>query len=419
MMRPMNRRQFLIGTGVTAAGALAVGAAVTTLPDLLRAAERSPLEDGTAVLVLVTLYGGNDGLSTVVPATDPAYRAARPDLAYREDEVLPLGDGLGLNPAMKGFAQAWKRRELAIIRGVSYPEPDRSHFTSMAIWQTAAPEAAVKTGWIGRWLDASTPPSGVPRSLLALSIGSTVPPSMAGETVAGAAYPLDPTKLPSSWRETVAGLAVPMTGEHPLQSRVSSSLADLLAVDERVGGLIDAARNNADEDEAEDNTAGASAGGHTGLDAQLEVVASAIAARVPTRVYEVSLGGLDTHSNQKETQSRIMGVLDGAVTRFRERVRAERPETPVVVAVHSEFGRRVRANGNEGTDHGTSGPVFVLGDGVNGGFHGDQPSLTRLDGSDLAVTTDFRDVYATLLDGVLRAEPARFLEGRDRTLGFL
>ncbi|MBO0840249.1 MAG: hypothetical protein J2O49_05480, partial [Sciscionella sp.] len=135
-MDSVTRRRFLTLSGVTAAGALAYGATTVHWTDLLAAAQTRPLDPDHGVLVVVTLYGGNDGLNTVVPASDPAYSAARPDLAYQPHEVLDLGEGLGLNPGMKGLKSLWDNHNLAIVRGVGYPQPDHSHFRSMAIWQT-------------------------------------------------------------------------------------------------------------------------------------------------------------------------------------------------------------------------------------------------------------------------------------------
>jgi uncharacterized protein (DUF1501 family) len=153
-MPEMNRRRFLItSAGVGAAGLLS-GAVAVSWPDLLRAAQDRPLPANAGVLVIVSLYGGNDGVNTLIPYADNAYHDARPELAYAPRDVLHLDQQLGLNPAMKGLAQLWDQRQLAIVRGVSYPQPDHSHFRSMDIWQTASPAEPVSTGWIGRWLDA-------------------------------------------------------------------------------------------------------------------------------------------------------------------------------------------------------------------------------------------------------------------------
>src|SRR5579875_3015619 len=178
----LSRRKFLIASaGVGAAGLLS-GTAAITWNDLLRAAQDRPLAEGSGILVIVTLYGGNDGINTVVPYADSAYHDARPELAYAPSDVLHLDEQLGLNPALKGLAQAWRDKKLAIVRGVSYPRPDHSHFRSMDIWQTASPSEPVSTGWIGRWLDATGDDP-----LRAVNIGAVLPPMAGGATCTAAA----------------------------------------------------------------------------------------------------------------------------------------------------------------------------------------------------------------------------------------
>src|SRR3954451_1445516 len=152
-MDTFTRRKFLITSGVVGAAGLAAGGAAYALRDILVTAGDRPADAKT--LVLVTLYGGNDGLNTVIPYADPAYHDARPELAYRPEEVLHLDGQLGLNPGMKGFAGLFGEKRLAIVRGVEYPKPDHSHFRSMDIWQTGSPSGPAHTGWLGRWLDAT------------------------------------------------------------------------------------------------------------------------------------------------------------------------------------------------------------------------------------------------------------------------
>ncbi|MFD5800385.1 DUF1501 domain-containing protein [Streptomyces sp. NPDC127020] len=417
-MDTWTRRKFLTTSGVTAGAALAAGATAYTVDQLLASGAAEPRAADARVLVLVTLYGGNDGLNTVVPAWDKAYHDLRPDLAYGEDEVLPLGQELGLNPGMKGFKELWDDEQLAVVRGVSYPRPDHSHFRSMSIWQTASPSGPLPTGWLGRWLDTA----GDRDPLRAVSIGATLPPLLAGEKTAGAAVQLGGARLAAPWQRVCKELAAAQEGVHPLQARAAASLGDLNTVVSRFGGRSRDDDTGAPQDPGEprddadgDDDGGGSAGSQGQLAAQLAVVAEAIRTGAPTRAYSVSLGGFDTHAGEKSPQSRLLGQLDDAVTGFLRQVRGEN----VVVAVYSEFGRRARANANQGTDHGTSGPVLILGEPVRGGFYGDQPSLTGLQDDDLATTTDFRDVYATLLARVLDADPGRILDGHDRTLAFL
>ncbi|MET0135859.1 MAG: DUF1501 domain-containing protein [Kibdelosporangium sp.] len=400
-MTSVTRRRFLTWSGVTAAGALtAVGATRWNWFDLLAEAERNPRQPAAGVLVVVTLYGGNDGLNTVVPAADPAYQDARPDLAYQPQEVLDLGEGLGLNPGMKGMKKLWDDRGLAIVRGVGYPRPDHSHFRSMAIWQTASPETSTRTGWLGRWLDVTGDDP-----LRALSVEPVLPPLLAGDRMAGACLPASGLQIPQdALGRAFVALGAPQPGEGPDFARAARSITDLTNAAQVLGDAR-ARQQDTDPPEDEERNNGASAGGRGSLGAQLDLVAGLLEAGVPTKAYSVSLGGFDTHANERGTQQRLLTELDNALTAFNARIAGQN----VVVLVYSEFGRRVRANAGDGTDHGTAGPVLLLGDNVNGGFHGQQPSLTDLVDGDLRETTDFRDVYGTLIARVLGSDPGPVL----------
>ncbi|HEY7594099.1 MAG TPA: DUF1501 domain-containing protein [Actinophytocola sp.] len=404
-MNPLTRRRFLTWSGIAAAGALAAGATQVDWDDLMSAAADDPLDPDAGVLVVLTLYGGNDGLNTVVPAGDDAYQDLRPELAYKPDEVLDIGEGLGLNPGMKGMKGLWDDGSLAIVRGVGYPNPDHSHFRSMGIWQTGSPKSAVPTGWLGRWLDAT---DGNP--LHALAIDPVLPPLFAGEKTAAASLPAGGLQLPKGdLGAAFAALGEPVSGEERWQATAARSIADLHNAAKTLGGAVHGP-DTGDREDDEERDKGASAGGKGGLAAQLDVVARLIEAGVPTRAYSVSLGGFDTHADERDTQERLLSELDSAVTPFAKRLAATDRGKQAVVLVYSEFGRRVKGNASEGTDHGTAGPVFLVGDRVQAGFHGEQPSLTDLDDDDLKSTTDFRDIYAVLLQDVLGADPARILD---------
>jgi uncharacterized protein (DUF1501 family) len=400
-MNSLTRRRFLAASGVTAT--VAAGAAVGWF-ELIDRARTDPLPTDAHVLVMLTLYGGNDGLGTVIPAADPAYQQARPDLAYAEHEVLPLGEGLGLNPGMTGLKKLWDDRHLAIVRGVSYPQPDHSHFRSMAIWQTASPTGPLPTGWLGRWLDASGSDP-----LLAVSIGPVLPPMLAGATTAGAALPLGGLTLPQgALGRAFTALGRPSPGEPAQQAAVAAAVTDLHRAVAAFASAVNTTAKNTP-------TAHTNRGGGGALAAQLDVVARCIEIGAPSRVYCVSLGGFDTHADERGTQQRLLTQVDAAVTAFLDRMASTDRGRKVVLAAYSEFGRRVAANASQGTDHGTSGPVLIAGQPVTGGFYGDQPSLTDLDDGDLKTTTDFRDTYATLLAKVLNTDPARIL-GPGRTV---
>jgi uncharacterized protein (DUF1501 family) len=399
----LTRRKFLIRSGVVGGAALAAGAGVYTLADILRTSTWDDKPADAKTLVLVTLYGGNDGLATVIPYADPAYHDARPELAYKPEQVLHLDSALGLNPGMKGFADLFANHRLAIVRGVEYPKPDHSHFRSMDIWQTGSPANPTTTGWLGRWLDAT---GGDPRH--AVSFEAVLPVVLAGATTAGAAVPTNATKPAKTAQAVLTGFGRPSPGEPAMQARAARSFADLVEVDQMIHGLPAPSPSASGDPNAAQATG---TGGRGALGPQLDLVARCVEAGVATRVFSVSLGGFDFHADEKEAQQRQLGELDTAVTAFVKRMAKTDRGRQVVVAVYSEFGRRVRANASQGTDHGTASDVFLLGAPVRGGFHGTQPSLTDLDNGDLKVSTDFRDVYATLLKDVLGTEPDRVLPG--------
>jgi uncharacterized protein (DUF1501 family) len=402
----VTRRRFLLASGVVGASALAAGAGAIGMAELLRSvpAER-PEWLGRKVnrVVLVTLYGGNDGLNTVIPYADSAYHAARPDLAYQPEQVLHLDKVLGLNPGMRGLKRLWDAKQLAIVLGVGYPKPDRSHFRSMDIWQTASPTKVANTGWVGRWLDGANAPRET-----AVSFEQVLPPMFVGRTRSGSCVSDHGLALPT-WvdEKTIIGLGRSDPQEPEMQRLAAAACADLI----KLGGVL---RGNQGQSSP---GAGASAppvtgtGGHGVLDTQLTQVARCIEAGVPIRVFSVSLGGFDSHANERPAHELLLKQVDEAVTRFLDRLTRTPAGAQVVVVIYSEFGRRVRANGSDGTDHGTAGPIFVMGPRVAGGFYGAQPSLTDLDDGDLKATTDFRDVFGTVLDTVLEAEPARYLDG--------
>ena len=397
-MDTLTRRRFIQLTG---AGAMAAAAHTLSLEEIANAAIARPLPLGTPILVVVTLYGGNDGLNTVVPFQDPIYHSLRPQLAYKENEVIPIGQGLALNGSMTGFKSIWDRGQLAIVRGVGYPDPDRSHFSSMAIWQSAS-LSAVKSGWLGRWVETQKEDP-----LLAISLGSVLPPLLAGNKRSGSVLPLGGLKLPSgSLASDCAKLSLESPQDDLLQASVARSMRNLFQVADEVTPILkDPAPPASDLPVA----VGGNAGGDSNLSAQLEVVAKLIAAGSPTRVWSVSLGGFDTHADEHTAQSRLLGAVSSSLTKFMSQLRSTNRNKDVTILVYSEFGRRVRANASQGTDHGTSGPVFIMGEKVAGGFYGDQPSLSNLKEDDLQVTTDFRDIYATLLERVLNSPKERVI----------
>ena len=284
-MPDLSRRKFLIASaGVGAAGLLS-GACAVSWPDLMREAQQRPLAEGSGVLVILTLYGGNDGINTVIPYADNAYHDARPELAYAPNDVLHLDDQLGLNPALKGLAQQWNSRKLAIVRGVELsaarpqPLPVDGHLADRLAVRTRS------TGWIGRWLDATGNDP-----LRAVNIGSVLPPLAVGEKCTAAALiRVEETRVGGQVRrdDGCAGCRRPQR-----HARDGGGLRRLSRHPHHRHDLRRRSSRPAEK--------------HNSLAGQLSMVAAAVKAAVPTRVYAVKLGGFDTHADERGTQQRLL-----------------------------------------------------------------------------------------------------------------
>lgn len=400
-MDTITRRKFLKLSGAAVVGA---SAAVLSIEDIAKAAQNQPLPPGTPIVVVVTLYGGNDGLNTVIPYTDSLYYSMRPEISYKPEKILPLSDGLGLNPGMTDLKTMWDQKKVAVIRGVGYPNPDHSHFASMAIWQTASPFSHISTGWLGRWLDTQKNDP-----MLAINLGSVPPPLFAGAKRSGSALPLGGLVVPTgklAMRCQTLGRANP--GENSLMAAAALSMGNLFNLSENVSSVL---KNSVTTNSNLPVINGGSAGGDSSLEQQLDLVAKLIVSGAPTRAWSVSLGGFDTHANEANAQSTLLGNVSYSIRKFFNAINTSSRSSDVTMLVYSEFGRRVKANASQGTDHGTSGPVLVIGDRINGGMYGEQPQLNKLIDGDLAVTTDFRDIYASLLERDLGADPSQILNG--------
>jgi uncharacterized protein (DUF1501 family) len=419
---PMTRRRFLsLAAMGTAAGLVGPGLFEQLAATAASAGTKGTLGSKTGrTLVLVTLYGGNDGLNTVVPYKDPGYGAARGILAVDPSQVLDLSDGFGLHPSMPRFHKLWTENHLAIVQGVGFANPNYSHFESMDIWQTAEPTDPSGSGWLGRWMDkmGSDP-------LRAVAIGPTVPTLLTGEKVQAAAVAPGPIRLPASAPDVALyrSMATTSLGEAALLVEAAHANADLLEVNAVLGPIMDKTADSnplhLTGNEAPSAAGAASAlaianggGGVSAADVlstQLSVVANLLLAEVPSEVFSVELGGFDTHTNQLDTQGELLPQLDTAVGAFLDAISHTQRGRDTVVAVYTEFGRRVAANASAGTDHGWANVVFVAGQPVKGGFYGEPPSLTNLSEGNQIYNLDFRRVYATLLDQVIGVDPKDFL----------
>jgi uncharacterized protein (DUF1501 family) len=290
------------------------------------------------------------------------------------------------------------------VRGVGYPKPDHSHFTSMAIWQSGAPVTREQTGWLGRWVESQAEDP-----MLAISLGSVLPPMLAGAKRSGSSLPLGGLVIPTGdFALNCQKLARPTASDNKLMAAAATSMRTLFSVSSTVTPILKLPAPVADD---LPTLNGGNAGGDSNLSQQLDVVAKLIAAGSPTRVWSVSFGGFDTHANEANAQAELLGTVSTALTRFASQMKNTSRGKDIVTMVYSEFGRRVKGNASEGTDHGTAGPVFLIGDRVKGGFYGDQPSLSKLINGDLAVTTDFRDIYAALLEDILKTPGEKIIAG--------
>jgi len=274
----------------------------------------------------------------------------------------------------------------------------------MAIWQTASPISHISTGWLGRWLDSQSVDP-----MLAISLGSVPPPLFAGAKRSGSALPLGGLVVPSGKLALrCQTLSKTSSSDSSLMASAATSMGNLFDLSSNVISVLKSPAPVAADLPV---TNGGNAGGESSLQQQLDIVAKLIVAGAPTRAWSVSLGGFDTHANEANAQSALLGSVSSSVARFISQLKGSGRASDVTVMIYSEFGRRVKANASQGTDHGTSGPVFVIGDRINGGMYGDQPSLSKLVDGDLAVTTDFRDIYASILERDLKADPAQILNG--------
>lgn len=398
MSTEISRRSLLKRGGLLALGSLAPGwlSAVARADLARRAAGREVRPEN--VLVVCDLRGGNDGLNTVVPYASAEYYRLRPRLAVPESRVLPLDEHLGLHPALEGLGELWRDGQVAIVQGVGYPRPNRSHFKSQEIWQTASVEGRATDGWIGRHFDAlssridlgSVPAFGLSAERpLAFGARQVDLPCFASlADVMDLAGEPDVEKLLRAMQESAG----------PSAARVRR--ASLAALD-TVRELRERLRETPSRFEYPDDVFG------TGF----SQIARLIAASPRTRVVYFAAGGFDTHARQPEQHERLLMGLGNALRVFQREMEAVGRAERVLVLVFSEFGRRAYENASLGTDHGAAAPVFLIGRPVRAGFVGKAPDLTRLEDGDVPFEIDFRRVYATLLDRWMGGDSGAVLGG--------
>ena len=432
MKNPHTRRVFL-------QRGLALVSAAVTVPTFIDSTvwamsdpldvKRTQQESGTdgRILVVVQMSGGNDGLSTVIPYADDAYHRARPTLGKKPDDVLKLNNYIGLNKNLAPIKSLYDDGMAMVVQGVGYPNPNRSHFRSMDIWQTAVPEREnITTGWLGRYFDntcnGADPHAGI-------AIGGQAPLAMKGDKTSPLAFERpenyryngadkdDYKKLNSQIGMQALGAAVSTTqkvalGKKPAIITPGSQLEFLTrtSMDAQVSSdkILDIVSNYHTDSQYPNNEFGRG----------LKTTAAMIRGGLPTRVYYVSLGGFDTHAGQVGRHDKLMTDFAAGVAAFWKDIKDQKNEQRVAMMCFSEFGRRVEQNASGGTDHGAAAPMFLFGPSIahRAGVVGNHPSLTDLDGGDLKYTTDFRNVYATVLQDWLGTASKPVLGQQFRTM---
>ena len=398
----LNRRD-LLRTGMAGLG---IGAMDTIFraPSLFgRTAESIAAQaaDNGKILVVLELSGGNDGLNTVVPYGDDAYYRHRPNIGLRADELLRLDDHFGLNRGTTGFERLYKDGKMAIVHGCGYDNPSFSHFTSMAYWHTAAPNSGEEYGWVGRLAD-SMDPSAPPNFIV--NIDSRQSLAVRSEKHVPVVFN-DPDKFmrESFFEEKDVLAVVPDSGR--VDNPARSYLLDIARSANDASALVREAWANYDSPIDY---------GIAGLD--LPKVVSLLDAGMPTRLYYVSYrnNAFDTHVFQNDLHQRLLTYTADAVSAFVQDLERIGRADDVALMIFSEFGRRVPENVSLGTDHGAANVMFVVGNNVRGGHYGELPSLTDLaEGDNLPHTTDFRQVYATMIEGWLgHRSSSELLNGR-------
>ncbi len=446
-----SRRKFL-ERSLKSSSLLALSA---TVPNFVASTALAAQTDQDTVLVVIEMTGGNDGLNTVIPYGDDLYHKARPTLRFKKSEVIRVDDHVGLNPSLRGLSGLLEKQQLAILQGVGYPNPNRSHFESMDIWQTADPRRKLRNGWLGRAIgDLQVQGGRIPafhmgqeQLPLALQGSATGVPSLNTEEPFGLdligefyGHQPDGSSSPKSRPPKKKKSEKNKKTASPASARkqLIQDVATLAPTD--AGGMLRFVRKTSldtyatidqlkeimnEKFSVPDAQADFSNGRYrqlrSGLQYELMLVARMIQAGFGTRIFYVSIDGFDTHSQQRQPQNQLLQKLGSAIQTFFQELEKSGDAKRVLLMTFSEFGRRVRENGSKGTDHGSGSCMFVAGPAVKGGLVGKHPSLAKdeLDSGDLRYHTDFRQVYATLLDRWLGCDSRHVLDGEFKPVELL
>ncbi|WP_343305207.1 DUF1501 domain-containing protein [Chitinophaga niabensis] len=397
----VNRRRFL------QVGSLA--SASLMLPKFLKAMEQGNLvPPGNKVLVVVQLSGGNDGLNTVIPYRNDIYYKMRPTLGIKREQALALNDELGIHPALKSFKALYDDGALGILNSVGYPNPDRSHFRSMDIWQSASDSKDYwGTGWLGRYLDAQC--KGCDKPTQALEIDDTLSMALKGDAVKGLAL-TDPQRLFGASNDRYFKELLDKQkhdDEHQNVGYLYKTMAETISSAAYIQQQFKTYKSKESYPTTE-------------LGRNMKTIAELIMTDINTSVYYVSHGSFDTHVGQQQQQQRLFEQLSDALQVFTTDLKKNDRFKDVLVMTFSEFGRRVGQNASGGTDHGTANNMFLIGGGLQQkGVLNEGPDLGNLQEGDLQYKVDFKNVYATLLKKWLGADDQAILRKQYEHLSFI
>ncbi len=420
-----TRRQFLRQTVLTSALSWSVPTFLANTFNALQAEAANTATQMTTgrdstILVILQLAGGNDGLNTVIPYGNDYYYRARSRIGIQPAQVLKLNDQLGLHPSLTGFKELYDGGQLAIVQGAGYPNPNRSHFRSTEIWQTASDsERFEKYGWLGRYFDNTC--SGCDPTI-AVNIGRQMPQAFSAKTPKGVSLENPQsyrfvssdrkagggnTDMEQSFRElngpagdagensggTIAAIDGPAAHTGSVMDFLERTALDAQISSDEIRSISSRTENKATYPSSQ-------------LGNSLKLVARLIGGGLPTRIFYVSQGGYDTHTNQANTHARLLTDLGDSVKSFCDDLKVQGNMELVLVMTFSEFGRRVSDNARAGTDHGAAAPMFVVGNRVKAGLLGRYPSLAPADlfEGDIRYTVDFRSVYAAVLENWLKTK---------------
>jgi len=387
----MKRRQFIQTSGLASTAML--------VPNFLKAQENNPTKNKDKILIVVQLTGGNDGLNTVVPYENDLYYNARPQIAIKKNEVLKLNNQLGLNPKMLGFKELYDNGNMCLINNVGYPEPDRSHFRSMDIWQTASKSNEYKTtGWLGRYLDEQCGTCDKPTQVLELD--DTLSLALKGNNTKGLALK-DAKRLYATTSNVFINQLSKQHAigdhQHDNAEYLYKTLAETISSAEYIYQTSKIYKSAATYPNHQ-------------FGKSMKSISEFIISGVNTKVYYVSLGSFDTHFNQQKRQGELLQQLSETVKIFMDDLKKNGKANDVLLMTFSEFGRRVNENASGGTDHGTANQIFLFGNNLKkNGVYNEAPNLADLDDGDLKHAVDFRKVYATLLKKWLNTDEQNIL----------